>query len=142
MLAGVIAAGTRRVATVVGADDQQRLWAHQRQQFRQPAVEGLQRGGVSGQVPTVPVEHVEVDEVGEHQAVVWRLPAGLERGIEQRIVTVRLVQTADAAVGENIADLANGMHGAAGFAQAIQQRGRRCSHGGCRCGETHPHAPL
>ena len=60
----------RRVAAVVGREDQQIALAQGVEQVRQAAVEVLQAPMEVLRVVAVPPQHVGLDEVREHEAVV------------------------------------------------------------------------
>ena len=93
----------------------------------QAGVEGLERAGVAGDVAGVAVERVEVDVVGEDEVAVRRRVEGGERGVDERHVVLALGERRDAAVGEDVADLADGVGAAAGRDHPVEQRrlGRR-----------------
>jgi hypothetical protein len=74
-LAGVVSAGPGRVAAVVGRDQREVAGAQPRAEFRKSRVEGLQRRRIARYVAPMAKQRVEVDEVGEDEAVVrpaWR----------------------------------------------------------------------
>src|SRR3546814_10983449 len=68
---------------------------------------------------------IEIDEVGEHQAAFAALRQGGQAGVEQAVDAVRLDLVADTVVGEDVGNLADAVHAAAGRAQAIEQGRRR-----------------
>ena len=104
---------------------------------RQAAVEILQAGGVAGDVAAVPVELVEVDEVGEDEIAVLRLGKRLQRAIELGLVVRRLQHSGDAAAGEDVGDLADGKNLASARLGEVEQGLARAAGWqnpcGCRC---------
>ena len=106
-LARVICAAPRRVAAVIGGEHEQVAVAHHGQRLRHARIECFQRCRVARNVAPVAEIGVEVDEVGEHQVAVARIVHGGERRIEQRHVAGALAHLADAAMGEDVADLAD-----------------------------------
>ena len=63
----MIGARRRRIVAVIGGDDQQVSRLQARQQRRQPLVESLEVLGVAADVVAMPVDGVEIDEVGEDE---------------------------------------------------------------------------
>ena len=90
-------------------------------------VEGLERAGVARDVAGVAPERVEVDVVGEDEVAVAGRVDGGERGVEERHVVLALGERRDAAVGEDVADLADGVGAAAGRDHPVEdgRLGRR-----------------
>ena len=72
LLAGVVGARPGRIAAVIGGDIARSPAAAARDKFRQPRVERFERRRIAGHVAAMPVERVEIDEIGEHQAAVGR----------------------------------------------------------------------
>ena len=70
VLARVVGRRRRRVAAVVGRDDQQVAGPQRREQVGQPAVEVLKTAMEVDRVVAVAPEHVRLDEVREHEALV------------------------------------------------------------------------
>ena len=63
--------------------------------------------GVAGHVAAVAVKRVEVDEVGEDEVAVAGGVDRRERGVDERHVVRAFGESGDAAVGEDVADLAD-----------------------------------
>ena len=106
-------------------DEQQVVAPQDCEELGQSAVEVLERGGVAVHVAAMPVEHVEVDEIGEYDRAVRCCVERLERGIEQRCVAGRLDLFRDALVGIDVRDLADADHAAAGGDELVQHGLRR-----------------
>jgi hypothetical protein len=93
---------------------------------RQHRVERFQCRGIARHIPAMPVQHVEIDEIGEHQVSVLSILSGLQRRFEERRVAARLAHIGDALMGKDIADLADREHAVAALADLVQQsRSRR-----------------
>src|SRR5688572_3216775 len=75
-------------------------------------------------IATMPIERVEVDEVGHQQSTLAKLPQCIYRLIEDRFVVGRFELTPRRTMTEEIADLADGNHLASHAARNVQQ-GRR-----------------
>ncbi len=72
LFARVVGGRRRRIVAVVGRENQNVLRAQCIEEFRKPAVEGLEGARISGGVVAVSERLVEVDQVGEDQApVAW-----------------------------------------------------------------------
>ena len=72
----------------------------------------------------MPVEHVEVDEVGEHDRAIARFCQGLERRIEQSRIAAGFHLLRNTLVRKNVRDLADTDDVAAGRDELVQH-GRR-----------------
>ena len=110
-----------RVAAMVGGDQRKIARAQRGAQFGQARIERFQRGRIARHVAAVAVERVEVDEVGEDERAVRGVPCFRERRVEHRHVVLRQDGARDAAMGEDVGDLADRHHGAAGRGDAIEQ---------------------
>ena len=121
MLARMVEAATRRIVAVVGGDDAIVRRTHRSHDLGHAPVEGFEAGGVARHVAAMAPFGVEVDEIDEDEAAVRR---GLER-VEQEIDIVVVVPALDlapgVAMGEDVADLADGDDGASGLRGASQQ---------------------
>ena len=119
VLARVVGRRRRRVAAVVGGDDQQVAGPKRLEQVGQPAVEVLQAAVEVDRVVPVAPEHVRLDEVDEDEPLVERLEQllGLLDPLDVRLRRVALV---DVLAGEDVADLADAVHGDAGLADERQ----------------------
>ena len=129
VLARVVAAGPGRVTAVIGAQDSNVARSEPREQGRHARVEILERGGIAFHVPAMAIEHVEVDEVAEHDRAVRRGGQCLERRVEQRRVAGRLDRAAYAAVREDVGDLADADHLATARDQLVEHGRRGRWHG-------------
>ncbi len=121
VLAGVIGARRRRIVAVIGSNDEQVAVAQRRQQATETDIEALEIGGVAGRIVAMAVLRVEVDEVGEDQARPRRCD-GLLDLVNPLLVTLRVDGGGDAAAGEEVLDLADGMHGLPCRGHRIEQR--------------------
>lgn len=128
-LACVIRATPRRIAAVIGGQDDEIARLQFLVHFRQPRVERLECCGISRHVAAVTIDHVEIDEIGENQIAILGFVHGLQRRIHQRHVAVGLDDPGNALMGEDIADLADGMHRALCLDETIEQRRLRRQHG-------------
>ena len=115
MLPGVVGRGGRRVAAVVGGDDQQVAGPERLEDVLEPAVEVLQAAVEVDRVVAVAPEHVRLDEIGEDEAFVDRLQQ-LDDLVDAVDVRLRRVGLVDVAAGEDVADLADAVHLVAGVA--------------------------
>ncbi len=88
----------------------------------QPCVEGFEGCGITGNIAAMAEKHVEIDEVGEDEIAVLGLVDCGKARIEQRHVAVGLGQFRHALMGEDIADLADRVHRAAGMREPVKNR--------------------
>ncbi len=114
---------------MIGAQHQQVVVAQHRSQLRQSHVEFLQRVRIAFDVTAVPVQHVEVDEIGEHERAIGRALPRLQRRVEQRGIAGGLHLATDTPVRVDIGDLADADDLAAGLHQLVEHRVRRRRHG-------------
>ena len=121
VLARMVGAVPARIAAVIGADDGDVARPQRGAERGQPGIKGGERGGVARDVAAMAVERVEIVEIREDQGARRRRACGGEHGIEGRRVVRRRDRAGDALAGENIGDLADGVDGAAGGNQAIEQ---------------------
>ena len=121
VLARVIRARRRRIVAVVGGDDEQVVGTQLRQELAQPRVEALEVPRVALDVVAMPVDRVEVDEVGEDQSPLDARDRLLHR-VHPLIVTRRVHRRPNAAAGEEILNLAHRVHRRARGRQPIEQR--------------------
>ncbi|MNE94408.1 hypothetical protein D3C80_1923670 [compost metagenome] len=94
--------------------------AHFTMYFRQLEVECFQSCRISGNIPPVAVEHIEINEIGENQIAVLRLIDCLERGFHQGFIAICLDHTADALMRINVTYLANRVHLAVSSNQPVE----------------------
>jgi hypothetical protein len=126
VLARVVEPGGRRVAAVVRRQHQQ---VALRIEPLEPAphrrVDALQRAVEPLDVLAVPEELVGLDEVHEHEAVVELADQGVGRGDGVGVARSRVLRV-DPHPGEDLADLADRVHGLAGVLQLLEvgARGR------------------
>ena len=137
MLAGVVGAAPGGVVAVVGGDDDEVAVAQGGLDLRDAPVEGLERGRIAGNVAAVAEFAVEIDEIGEDEAAVGQILQRLDGGRQAGIVAVGLDLPARAAMGEDVADLADRDDGAAGLRQRVEDGVGRAAAWrnpcGCRC---------
>ena len=89
-LARMLGAAPGGVVAMVGGDDGQISGFQQRRQFRQASVEMLERRGIARHVAPVAVERIEIDEVCEDEAAVWRVRRLRQKRVERRVIAMRL----------------------------------------------------
>ena len=94
---------------MIGGEDRQIAGRQRRQEPARDAVEPFQLRGIAGNVPPVAEIGVELDEVRECQAAGFGLGAEPDQVFGQGRVIFALVQAGDAAMAEDVADLADGM---------------------------------
>ena len=127
-LARVVGAAPGRVAAVIGGQDDDIGRLQAAVEIRQARIERLERGCIAGDVAAMAVEHVEIDEIGEHQAAVRSLVNGREARVEERHVAIGLCQLGHALMREDVADLADRVNRAPGFRQPVEDRWLRRQH--------------
>ena len=112
---------------MVGGEPEHVAGLQRRFKCGQPAVKRFERVGVTGDVAAVAVVHVEVDQVGEHQATVTATLQRLQGSPTQCGIAFGLDDLAGATVGKDVADLANRYDLTTGRLQPVEQRifGRR-----------------
>src|SRR5687767_9879518 len=125
MLAGVVRATPSRVVAVVRGNDNKVARLESRGDLRHPPVKRFERCGVARNVPAVTELGVEIDEVGEGETAVGQFSEGVDGGGETGIVAMWLHFLAGAAMGKDVADLADRDHGASGLGQDIENGVRR-----------------
>ena len=128
MLSGVIGSFPGRIATVICTDDNQVVIVHFLEQLGQATVKILERFRISGRITAVPIEHVEIDEVGKHDRSVRRGLERLERGIEQSRITRCLDFLCYTFVSVDVRNLADADDFAPTLDELVQHGrcGRRC----------------
>ena len=128
-LAGMVGAAPGRVVAVIGGDDEQIARPEPRQKRRQGGVEPLEMAGIARDVAPVTEFAVELDQIGEDETAGCGLSGKIEQdGEEPGIAPARgLVLMGDAAMGEDVADLADGMGRPAGGEGPVEKR--RCGRG-------------
>ena len=100
--------GGRGVAAVIGGDDEQVALDHRVEQLGHPRVDRLEPSCVALDVVAMTPHHVEVDEVGEDEAVVALVAnARFSEVVESVHVVLGVRRLADAAPREDLADLAD-----------------------------------
>ena len=109
---------------MIGGHDEQVVRPQPAQQLGQAPVEALERIGVARHVAAMAELGIEVDVVGKQQAALGQAGCGLERAVEQRVITVALHHLARAAMGEDVRRLADGDDRPALRAGTLEQ-GRR-----------------
>ncbi len=107
---------------MVGRDDDQVVLAQPGFDFRQAAIESLQSIGVAPGVATMPVDHVELDQIDEEQSVEV-FHEELQHGVAAGLIVRRVVGACDASAGKNILDLSDGQDVPVGVFQLVQQDG-------------------
>src|SRR4051794_28769683 len=110
LLAGMICAAPRRIAAMIGRDDQKIVASQASQQLRETGIESFERGGVARNVAAMTISRVEIDEIGKQQATLAETIQSFQRGIEQSVVTVAALVQTGSAVSEDIVDLADRDH--------------------------------
>ena len=106
---------------MVGTEHEQVVATQAPTQAPQTHVERFQCTGITEDITPMPVDTVEIDEIGRDQAAIADLVHGQQGGIEQGIVSAGVHAPADAARGENIRDLADRDHLVAMFDDGIEQ---------------------
>ena len=106
---------------MVGGDHEQVALPERPQHGRQRGVKRLQRGGIALHVVAVAVEHVKIDQIGEDQLARPALQKALCGGNTRRVV-FRMVDRRDAAVAEDVLDLADADHLVPRPVQRVQDR--------------------
>ena len=104
VLARVVGRRGRRVAAVIGGEDQQIAVAQRLEDVVQPAVEVLQAAVEVDRVVAVAPELVGLDEVREDEAVLDVLEQ-LDRAVDPVDVRLRRERLVDVAAGEDVGDL-------------------------------------
>ncbi len=120
VLARVVRAGRRRVAAVVGGEDEQVAAGIQAlEPARHRAVDGPQGAVEARRVVAVAVDLVRLDEVDEREPVLEPVHQGIRRG-DRLGVGRRRVLAADPHPGEHLPDLADRVDGHAGVAELLE----------------------
>src|SRR5438552_1552949 len=117
----MVGAAPGRIIAVVGGEDEQVARLDAGQRFRQPAVEGLERRGIAGDIAPMAELGVEIDEIGKDQIAFARVVHGTQRLVEHRRVATSLADLRNAAMSEDVADLADGDDLAAALRQPVEQ---------------------
>ena len=126
VLARVVGAGRSRIDAVIGTPEGDVARRELGQQPGNGVVYLTQAGRKAGDVVAVPPDLVEIDEVGKQQAVT-HLPQVAAAGGKPRRVVRGVIVDLDAALGEDLADLADADHRHAGVVQQVEigRTGRR-----------------
>jgi hypothetical protein len=82
LLAGVIASQPSRIAAVIGGDHRQIVDAERAKKFRHPAIERFQGGCVTGDISSMAVNRIEIDEVGEQQSATGKFTHPLQSTVK------------------------------------------------------------
>ena len=106
---------------MIGGDDGEVAGHQPAFEFRQPPVECLKRGRVARDVAAVAEKTVEIDQIGKQEVSVAEPVERGKRRVEYQVVSGGLDFVGDAAMGENIADLADSDHPAAAPRQPVEQ---------------------
>src|SRR5690606_22974002 len=122
-LAGMVGAGRGRIVAVVGGDDRQIAGAEPGEKRGKPGIEGLECARIARDVARMAPERVEIDKVGKAEVAVPGLLQGVDRRIEEREVVGPLAGGGDAAPGEDVGDLADGVGAPAGGDDTVEERG-------------------
>src|SRR5918994_313858 len=120
MLPRVVRRGRRRIAAVVGREDEQVSRPERLEDVLQPAVEVLQAAVEVDRVVAVAPEHVRLDQVDEHERSVLGLLQEADRLGDALHVRLRRVRLVDPDPGEDVVDLADAVHLHAGVLQQRQ----------------------
>src|SRR5215212_4550053 len=104
----MIGAAPRRIASMVRGDDKKILGPEGRKERWQATVKSLQRMGVARGIAPMPVEGVEVDEIGNDQTAGAEVIGGKQRLFEQCVIPGCLDLGAGSAMSKNVTDLADG----------------------------------
>src|SRR3954468_13548840 len=120
MLAGVIGAVPGRIVAMIGGDDDKITGSQPRGQIGQPGVETLKRGRITRDVAAMPIERVEVVEVGEGQASIRERFHYTGSRLYCVGVIRRLDHAAGGAMGEDIRNLADRDDRASGCLRPLQ----------------------
>ena len=107
MLARMIMAAPSRIVAVVGGEDAEVVGAHLGCDLGQARVEGFEARGVARDVAAVAVFAVEIDEIDEDEAAVGGFAQRGERQVDVFAVVPAFDFAPGAAMGEDVADLAD-----------------------------------
>ena len=110
---------------MIGGEDGQIAGAQAGQERADAAVEPFQLPRIARHVTTVAEVGVKLDKVGKGQGTFLSRIGQRHQMFGKSSVILRLPQLADAAMGKDVTDLADGMGGAARVRCPIQQRRRR-----------------
>ncbi len=112
VLARVVGRRCRRIAAVVGGEDQQVARMQRLEDVRESTVEVLETAVEVHRVVPVAPEHVRLHEVDEHEATFDRLEE-LDRPVDAVDVGLRREGLVDVTAGEDVADLPHAVDGVA-----------------------------
>ena len=104
---------------MVGRDDQQVAGGQPLYHSAQLAIQPLQCARIAGDVASVAVFLVEIDQVGEHQRPVRRRLQRVGRRLHQGLEAAGLDALRDPTAREDVGHLAHPDHGTARFGQAV-----------------------
>jgi hypothetical protein len=122
-LAGVVGARPGRIVAVIGGEDREVAGSQTRQEVARLGVEGLERARIAGHVARMAVIAVELDEVAKGQGTRLSLARQPAKMFQKVVVRSALVHRADAAMGEDVVDLAHRMHHPPRGRGPVHQRG-------------------
>ena len=110
LFSGVVCGLESWIIAMVGGEDHHVSLAQSGGHFRQTAVKLFKTMGIARNIAAVAIVLVEINEIGEDKIPVRRIIHRLQGGINHRIIAIGLADVGDAAVGEDIGDLADGKY--------------------------------
>src|SRR3954471_24861646 len=110
LFARMIAAGPRRITTVISGDDQKVPGFQSFDQLRESRIECFEGSCVARHVPPVAVDRIEVDKICEQQPAIRQVVPAVQHAIEQRVIAVAPLVEPGSAMGEDVVDLADRHH--------------------------------
>ena len=82
MFTGMIGTDPAGVTTVIRTNDQNIIFMHYFQQFRQSLIKVFECGGITFYIAAMSVKHVEINKICEHNGAILRLFYSIESCIE------------------------------------------------------------
>ena len=119
--AGMVGAAPRWVAAMIGGQKQEVTRLQTCKSFGQTSIEGFKRCRIAGNVAAVAEQRIEIDEIGEDEIAVASFLHRAERRVKQSGVSACLANFGHAAMGEDVADLADAENLAAARNQPIEK---------------------
>src|SRR5580693_569115 len=128
MLARVIKAAKSRIVAVIGGDDAIVSRPHRRFDGAKPSIKSFETGRIARDVAAMSPFGVEIDQIDEDQAALRRRPERIDEKVDIPIVALALALVPGVAMGEDVSDLADRYHRAAGAGGALQYIALRRRH--------------
>jgi hypothetical protein len=108
LFACVISAAPGGIAAVIRGNDQEIIASQPFEQLRQSCVERFESCGISGNVPAMTVDRIEIDEVGKQQSALRQAVQSIKGGIEEGVIAIAARIPSGPPVREDVVDLADG----------------------------------